>query len=180
MFDLHAIPVIETPRLILRGWRREDFEPFAAMMADPDVARFLTVNQAPMDRQTAWRAMATFVGHWGLRGYGMFAVTEKESGAFVGRVGPWNPEGWVGFEIGWGLRREFWGKGYATEAARAAGDWAFATFALSEIVSLIHTENARSQSVARRLHETPDIVTLHAGMPHAVWRATRYAWTSGR
>ncbi len=180
MFALEAVPVLQTERLTLRGWMERDFDPFAAMMAHPAAARFLTVNQQPMDRQTAWRAMATFIGHWALRGHGMFVIEERATGAFLGRAGPWAPEGWVGFEIGWALTPAAWGFGYATEAARAAGDWAFAAFDLPEVVSLIHVDNVRSQAVARRLGETPGAATLHAGMPHIVWRASNAAWRAAR
>ncbi|MBI1251970.1 MAG: GNAT family N-acetyltransferase [Alphaproteobacteria bacterium] len=180
MIDLNALPRLETDRLILRGWRREDAPAFAAMMAEREVAQYITVDQRPQDAVGAWRILAMIVGHWALRGYGLFAVEEKASGAFVGRVGAWNPEGWVGFEIGWALARPHWGKGYAVEAARAAGDWAMETFNLSEIVSLIHVDNLRSQNVARRLGETPGKATLHVGMPHTIWRASRAQWQAAR
>jgi RimJ/RimL family protein N-acetyltransferase len=176
MFDVTRTPRLETDRLVLRGWRTEDFEPFAAMMAHPAVARFLTVDRLPQDRAAAWRGMAMLVGHWALLGYGMFVVEEKATGAFVGRVGPWRPEGWLGFELGWGLAAAYWGKGYATEAARAAGDWAFATFPLEEVISLIHADNAASQRVARRLGMQPGASTLHAGQPHVIWRIARAEW----
>lgn len=176
MFDISQTPVLETERLILRGWRDSDLAAFAAMMAQPEAARFLTVDQRPQDRASAWRGMAVFVGHWALRGHGMFVVEEKASGAFAGRAGPWKPEGWAGFELGWGLDRRFWGKGYATEAARAAGDWAFRTLDLSGIISLIHVDNSASQRVAARLGEKPGQMTLHAGMPHVIWGASREAW----
>lgn len=176
MFDLAQTPRLETERLVLRGWRADDFEPFAAMMAQPEVARFLTVDRAPQDRASAWRGMAVFVGHWALLGFGMFVVEEKASGAFVGRVGPWQPEGWAGFELGWGLDRRFWGKGYATEAARAAGDWAFEAFKLDGVISLIHVDNIGSQNVARRVGERPGRATLHAGMPHVIWEVSRADW----
>ena len=171
-----AVPVLETPRLRLRGWQAEDFDAFAAMMADSDVARFLTLDQLPMDRATAWRSMAMLAGHWHLRGCGMFVLEEKASGTFVGRAGPWQPEGWAGFEIGWGLVRGAWGRGFATEAAAAAGAWAFQTFGLTEVISLIHADNVRSQAVARRLGAIPATPTLHAGMPHTIWRAQRGDW----
>ena len=70
-----------------------------------------------------WRNAAVMSGHWALHGFGMFAVEEKSSGRYVGRVGPWCPPGWPGFEVGWGIAREFRGKGYAVEAARASIDW---------------------------------------------------------
>jgi RimJ/RimL family protein N-acetyltransferase len=176
MFDLSAVPVIETERLLLRGWREEDLDALAAMMADPEVARFLTSDQRPLDRPSAWRHLALLVGHWALRGYGLFAVEEKGSGAFVGRVGAWQPECWVGFELGWGLARAHWGRGYAMEAARAAGAWVFDNFGLERIVSLVHAENIRSQTLAKRLGMKVRGATFHAGMPHDVWEISRADW----
>ena len=76
-----------------------------------------------MTRSEAWRNMAMVLGHWQLRGFGLWAVEEQERGVLAGRVGCWQPEGWPGLEIGWTLRRSFWGMGYATEAARAALEW---------------------------------------------------------
>jgi len=176
MFDPRAAPRIETERLVLRAWRTEDFAPFADMMADVEVARFLTADQAPQDRAAAWRAMALFVGHWAMRGYGLLAVEDRTSGAFIGRVGAWRPEGWVGLELGWALSRAQWGKGYAHEAARAAGDWIFATQETDELVSLIHTDNKPSQKLAARLGMAIAHETYHAGMPHAVWTIARADW----
>lgn len=176
MSDLIAAPRLETERLILRAWRQGDVEPFIAMMAEPEVARFLTTHQAPLDRTAAWSALALILGHWGLRGYGLFVVEEKASGAFIGRVGGWRPEGRAELELGWGLRREYWRRGYALEAARAAGDWLFATHAPERLASFIHAGNAPSQNLARRLGMSPDGETLHAGAPHTIWRVDRARW----
>ena len=90
-------------------------------------------------------------GHWAIHGAGMFAVEEKHSGKFVGRVGPWFPPTWPDFEVGWGITREAQGKGYATEAARGAIDWAFANFEIAQVIHCIDRENIASQGVARRL-----------------------------
>jgi RimJ/RimL family protein N-acetyltransferase len=145
-------PVIETERLILRPWRGTDIEPNTAMLADPLSGRFITADGKPIaDAFVGWRNAAIMSGHWVLHGVGMFVVEEKSTGTFVGRVGPWCPPGWPGFEVGWGIASEFRGKGYALEAARAALDWSFATFELDEIIHTIDRENAASQAVARRL-----------------------------
>src|SRR5438046_2048074 len=110
---------LETDRLTLRMLRESDFDAYAEMCGDAEVMRYIGDGQ-PMVRPMAWRNLAQMVGHWSLRGYGLWAVEERSSGVLVGRIGFWNPEGWPGFELGWMLRRSFWGRGYATEAARAA------------------------------------------------------------
>src|SRR5471032_3483157 len=145
-------PVLETERLKLRRWRETDIEPNTAMLADPASGRFITADGKPVtDAFVGWRNTAIMSGHWALHGFGLFAVEEKSSGKFVGRVGPWFPPGWPGFEVGWGIARDFRGKGYAVEAARAAIDWSFATFELDSIIHCIDRENTASQAVARRL-----------------------------
>jgi RimJ/RimL family protein N-acetyltransferase len=138
-----------TERLILRQFRESDLDGYAAMLADPEVVRFLGTD--PMTRAEAWRNMAMVLGHWQLRGYGLWAVEDRESGLLAGRAGLWRPEGWPGLEVGWTLRREFWGRGYATEAGRAALDHAVTTLKQTYIISLIRPENARSIAVACRL-----------------------------
>ena len=140
-------PVIETERLMLRQWQGRDMAPNTAMLSDPGTARFITVDGKPViDEMTGWRHAVVMAGHWALHGAGMFVVEEKSSGKFVGRVGPWLPPGWPGFEVGWGIAREFRGKGYAVEAARASIDWAFATFEIDRIVHCIDRENMASQA----------------------------------
>jgi RimJ/RimL family protein N-acetyltransferase len=145
-------PVIETERLVLRTWRSADIAPNTAMLSDADTARFITPDRKPVtDALVGWRNAAIMAGHWALYGAGMFVVEEKSSGQFAGRVGPWFPPTWPGFEVGWGIAKEFRGKGYAVEAARAAIDWAFATFDLDQVVHSIDPANLASQGVARRL-----------------------------
>lgn len=145
---------LETERLVLRGLQEGDFEPYAKFSADPEVMRYLGVGPLmgkPMNRIDAWRSLAMMLGHWQLRGYGMWAVVEKASGLFVGRVGLHNPEGWPGPEVGWTLGREYWGRGYASEAGRAAMQYAFDTLDLPHILSVIHPDNHNSIRVAERL-----------------------------
>ena len=142
---------LETERLIMRMWRDADFEEYAELCADPEVMRYL--GGKVFDRTEAWRQMASMIGHWYLRGYGIWAVEEKASGRLAGRIGCINPEGWPGFEVGWTLKREFWGKGYATEAGRRALEYGFNELDKPHIISLIHPENRASIRVAERLGE---------------------------
>jgi RimJ/RimL family protein N-acetyltransferase len=141
-------PVLETERLILRPTLTEDFDPWAAYMADEEASRFIG---GPQPRSVAWRGFCSMAGAWSMFGYAMFSVIEKASGRWIGRVGPWKPEGWPGTEVGWGLVREAWGKGYATESATAAIDWAFERLGWSDVIHCIDPSNAPSQAVARRL-----------------------------
>ncbi len=143
--------ILETDRLILRMFREEDFENYANLTADPEVMRFL--GGKTFDRLEAWRHMAFLIGHWHLRGYGHWAVEEKASGNFVGRIGFLNPAEWPGFELGWTLAREYWGRGYATEGARRALKYGFNELDRPHIISLIHPDNNSSIRVAERLGE---------------------------
>lgn len=170
-------PVIETERLRLRQWQGSDMAPYTAMLSDPGTARFITVDGKPViDEMTGWRHAVVMAGHWVLHGAGMFVVEEKSSGQFAGRVGPWKPPGWPGFEVGWGIAREFRGKGYAVEAARASIDWAFATYDIDRIVHCIDRENIASQGVARRLGAKKDREIELFGHLADVWVTPRAMW----
>ncbi|WP_433512464.1 GNAT family N-acetyltransferase [Nonomuraea sp. CA-143628] len=142
--------VIETERLVMRPLTGDDFDDYARMLADPEVADGLaeTVGTSPAD---AWRSLATFIGHREIRGYSHWALVEKATGRFVGRAGPWRPHGFPGLGVGWCLAREHWGKGYATEAARASLGYCFGELGADEVISLILPGNARSRSVAERI-----------------------------
>ena len=135
------IPRLETQRLILRGLCEEDLDAYAEMYGDSEVVRYIGSGK-PLSRQQSWRSMAMMLGHWQLRGYGMWAVEERQSSEMIGRIGCWQPEGWPGFEIGWMLRRAYWGHGFATEGAKAAMDYAFGEMQKSHVMSLISPENS--------------------------------------
>jgi RimJ/RimL family protein N-acetyltransferase len=144
--------VIETERLLLRPWRSDDIALNTAMLSDAETARYITPDgKAVTTALSGWRNAAVIAGHWALHGFGMFAVEEKSSGDYVGRVGPWSPPDWPGLEVGWGISRAARGRGYAVEAARASIDWTFATFEVDQIVHCIEASNTASQAVARRL-----------------------------
>jgi RimJ/RimL family protein N-acetyltransferase len=146
-------PTLETDRLLLRPLVEDDLDAYAAMLADPQVVEFL--GSQPVDRAEAWRHLAFLVGHGVLRGWTNNAVIEKSTGRFLGRCGLWQPEGWPGLEVGWALAREAWGHGFATEAASAWRDWAFANLDADELVSVVHRDNIRSARVAERIGHRP-------------------------
>jgi RimJ/RimL family protein N-acetyltransferase len=139
---------LETARLILRPPRLEDLDAWSVMMADEETARFIG-GVAP--RSICWRQLMTLIGAWHAHGFAMFSVIEKQSGRWIGRLGPWQPEGWPGTEIGWAIVRDRWGRGYAGEGAIAAINWAFDTLGWSNIIHSIAPENLASQRVAQKL-----------------------------
>jgi RimJ/RimL family protein N-acetyltransferase len=144
-------PTLTTARLILRPTAREDFDGWAELMADEENSGFIG---GPQERPAAWRGMMSMAGAWALDGYAMFSVLDKETGEWLGRIGPWVPEGWPGTEVGWALLKKAWGKGYAVEAAEATIDWAFDTLGWTEVIHTIDPANTASQLVARKLGST--------------------------
>lgn len=141
-------PVLTTPRLVLRPPRAADFEPWAAMLADEETARFIGGVRT---RAETWRALLMMAGAWTVQGYGMFSVLERDTGEWIGRVGPWRPVGWPGPEVGWALVRSRWGRGLAAEAATAAIDWAFDDLGWDEVIHCISPQNLASRRLAGRL-----------------------------
>ena len=145
-------PTLETPRLILRPPRQEDFDGFAAMAQEEETMRFIGGLAAP---DAAWRSMASLTGSWALLGYSMFSVIEKESGRWIGRLGPWRPGGeqggWPGPEVGWALIAAAHGKGLAYEGAAAAIDWVFDQLGWDRVIHCIDKSNTPSIKLAHRL-----------------------------
>lgn len=170
-------PVLQTARLTLRPTAHEDFERWVEHMADPEVARFIGGLQP---RQLAWRGMMTMAGAWALTGVAMFSVIERSSGLWVGRIGPWTPDGWPGTEVGWGLHRDAWGKGYAVEAATAAIDYAFDELGWTEVIHCIDPDNTPSEKVAQRLGSTNlrpgRMPPPYDGVDINIWGQTREQW----
>lgn len=141
-------PVIQTERLTLRPIALEDFPRWAEMMADPEAARFLGGAQPAA---TAWRGFMTMAGAWSLTGVSMFSVIERNSGLWLGRIGPWRPHDWPGTEVGWGLHPAAQGKGYGVEAATAAIDYAFDVLGWTEVIHCIDPDNLPSIRLAERV-----------------------------
>jgi len=170
-------PTLETARLVLRPPQPEDLDGWTELLADEEAARYIGGVKA---RPEAWRAMATHAGSWALKGFAMFSVIDKASGRWLGRVGPWQPEGWPGTEVGWSLVRSAWGQGYAYESAAAAIDWAFDALGWDEVVHVIACDNVRSQTLAARLGSANSGPTR---MPEPfqdiaadLWRQSREQW----
>lgn len=173
-------PTLETDRLILRPPAADDLDAWAAFSADPEATRFISGVQT---RAMAWRGLCVMAGSWVVNGFGMFSVVERDSGRWVGRIGPWQPEGWPGTEVGWGLAREAWGRGYAVEAAAAAIGWAFDTLGWTDVIHAIDSANRPSQRVAERLGSRilgravmPDPLNV----PVDIWGQSREEWRARR
>lgn len=169
------IPQLQSQRLILRAFCEEDLDAYAEMCADPEVMRYIGNGQT-LSRFEAWRSMAMMLGHWQLRGYGMWAVEERHSRVIIGRIGCWQPEGWPGFEIGWMLQRAYWGCGYATEAARVAMAHAFGELQQSHVISLIRPDNSASRRVAEKLGEKLAGTTEIFGNQALIYAISRDDW----
>ena len=156
---------LETERLLLRWPEPGDVDAYASFFADAEVMRF--VGGVTMSYAESERAVERMLRHWDLHGIGLFSAVRKDDRRLIGRTGflLWDPETWINAmrrdprgpvetEIGWTLGREFWGRGYATEAALAARDWGLGELGLTRLISLIQRGNVASVRVAEKLGET--------------------------
>jgi RimJ/RimL family protein N-acetyltransferase len=168
---------IDTPRLVLRPPRLADLGPLSDMMLDEPTARFIG-GVAP--RAMCWRQLMTMIGSWHAHGFAMFSVIERETGRWIGRLGPWQPEGWPGPEIGWAIARDRWGHGYAVEGAAAATTWALDTLGWTRIIHSIAPANLASQRVAEKLGSRNlgpgTLPAPFANDPVDLWGQTREEW----
>lgn len=173
-------PTLRTERLTLRPPEPQDFDAWATFMAD-EASRFVG---GPVPRSTAWRGFTSMAGSWAMIGFGMFSVIDNATGRWLGRVGPWRPEGWPGREVGWGIIPAAQGHGYAVEAATSSLDWAFDELDWPEVIHCIDPANAPSQGVARRLGSEvigpgvlPPPFESHT---IEIWGQTREQWKARR
>jgi RimJ/RimL family protein N-acetyltransferase len=183
-------PEIETPRLLLRGWEARDLAPFAALNADPEVMAFFP---ATLSRAQSDALVERIEAHFRRHPFGLWAVEVKGGAPFIGFVGLQIPGFKAAFtpcvEIGWRLARPHWGRGFASEAAKAALGFGFETCGLDEILAFAVSGNERSRRVMDRIgmRWSPDEgfehPMLQAGHPlarHVLYRMDREAWAARR
>ncbi|RKF12899.1 N-acetyltransferase [Roseovarius spongiae] len=163
---LVAIPVVETPDLLLRGYRESDFDAIADFGCS-ERARFVG---GPHDRWACWRAFLAGMGHWVLRGYGMWVVEHRETGRVAGRVGMILNDGWHEPELGWHIFDGFEGQGYAYQAAYAARAYAARHQGLDGVISYIDAGNTRSLRLAERLGASFEREATLLGAPCRIYR----------
>jgi RimJ/RimL family protein N-acetyltransferase len=181
--EMTTAPTITTERLLLRRWRHEDRAPFAAMNADPRVMEFY---RQKLSREESDAYVDRIEAHYEREGFGLFAAELRESGEFIGYVGLWVPRFEAPFtpcvEIGWRLSAEQWGRGLATEGARAALRWGFESLGLPEIVSFAVPANVRSIRVMQKIgmkrdeagdFDHPNLAPGHPLRRHVLYRAAR-------
>jgi RimJ/RimL family protein N-acetyltransferase len=181
------VPELRTQRLLLRGWRPADREPFATMNADPRVMEHFPELYT---RQRSDAAVDRMEACWQELGYGLWAVERLDLGVFVGFVGlspaTFPAEFTPAVEIGWRLAGEHWGHGFATEGARAALRFGFNVMGLDEIVSFTARRNRPSWRVMERIgmvadpaldFDHPAVPAAHPVSPHVFYRMTRERWT---
>lgn len=161
-----AHPILHTERLILRVPQPEDYSGYEAHLTN-ERSRW---SGGPLDQPAAWRAFATVIGHWTLRGFGMWSVVSRDTGATVGLVGCWYPLGKPEKELGWVIWPEAEGQGLAFEAAQAAREDAFTRLGWTTAVSYIHHDNFRSVALAERLGAVRDDAADRAKPEDLVFR----------
>lgn len=177
---------LTTPRLILRAWREEDLEPFARLNADERATQYLLHR---LSREQSDALVERIGAHFKRKGFGLWAVEAPGVAPFIGAVGLVVPGFSAAFtpcvEIGWRLAPEFWGHGFASEAARAALAFGFETLGLDEIVSFTVPANTRSQAVMQRLgmmhspaddFDHPLVPAGHRLLRHVLYRLSKETW----
>jgi len=160
---------VDTERLHLRLFRADDIDAYQRILSDPEVIRWIGAGPIDDMRREAWSSMAMHAGHWVLRGFGIWAVTLRNSDEMIGRAGLWHPAWWPEPEAAWTFAREHWGNGYATEVGREALHLAFTALNLDHVVSYIRHDNVRSMRVAEKLGGRLERTTVRHGAETLVY-----------
>lgn len=176
---------LETQRLILRPPQASDLDDWAAFQGDAVTMKHLGGTKS---RSESWRDLCSMLGAWHIRGFAMFSVYLKDgkgaAGQWIGRIGPWQPEDWPGTEIGWGIAREFGGKGLALEAAAASMNYAFDDLGWDDVMHCIAPDNIASAKLAERLGSTNRGPTRMPEPFHELpvdnWGQSRAEWQENR
>ena len=147
---------VETPRLQLRLPTLADALPYMEFMWDPEVVekKQVTLTEAPGDRELARRKTTALVDHWESKRFGLWTVVEKSTGQVIGCVGLQEWKRWPGVELAWVIHRSRWNQGFASEAALAALEWAWANTNIDHLISIINADDVRSMRVATKVGET--------------------------
>jgi RimJ/RimL family protein N-acetyltransferase len=163
MIALAGTPVVMTERLVLRAPESGDWPAFHAFLASE---RGQFVRTGDYDLSNTWRGFCHLIGHWAVRGFGMFVFHTKGDATPLGATGPWFPETWPEREISWAVwNAAAEGKGFAFEAAAAARDFAYRTLGWTTAVSYVAEGNARSRALALRLGAQVDSGAQSIGTP---------------
>ena len=162
---------VETSRLILRCFKEGDWLDLHKLYSDPECTRYTI--QRTLTEGESWRTMATMIGHWQIRGYGPYAVEDKVTGKVMGPVGLWYPNDWPGPEIKWALSRDYWGSGYASEAARAVKKIAAECMPEISLISLIFSDNQPSIKLAEAIGATFERELEFRGQAARIYRHSK-------
>jgi RimJ/RimL family protein N-acetyltransferase len=168
--DSHSVPTVLTPRLVLRGWRADDVADYLEIVTGPGMADH---TPQPKTEAAAWSQTAFQIGHWALRGYGMWAVEDRATGQLLGRAGLYEALGWPGCEVAWTIRHDRWGQGLATEAGRAALEFAFDVAKRDNLISIMTADNIGSIHVATKLGLSFDRTETIQGGEYSIYAISR-------
>lgn len=167
--DFLVPEILETKRLNLRQFIDEDWESMHAYYSDAEAIKFTFGHS--LTQAESWRALASMIGHWHLRGYGPYALEIKSNKKVIGTAGFWFPNDWPELEIKWALSRQYWGMGYASEAARAVQKAAQKCFPHKPLISFIHSQNAASINLALAVNA---VLEKHVDFRGGKWHIYRH------
>jgi RimJ/RimL family protein N-acetyltransferase len=168
-----VIPTLQTDRLTLRAPAAEDFPVYRAFYDDEQASAFYG---GPMSAPSAWRKLAGDIGHWHLRGYGMWSLVDRAGGRMIGSCGLVWPEGWPRSELTWWIIPDARRKGYALEASRAAIAWAYETLGWAQVETHMDDDNGPARGLALALGGIVIVrETFPDGLPRDVYRLPRAA-----